>query len=158
MQWTHHVELTSIYDVDITSIGRKENIDKFLRISTYFFNVVSMGEKSTSFRRTLFGVTSMSKMSTSFRYPFPTWFRWTKNQRCFGVFFGAIQMETWCNYAYFDVILKNKRLWSFWYLFLIRFWYIKNLLKLVKTLNVSFGLNIALMYFFKVILFHLEIY
>ena len=36
-------------------------------ISTYFFDVISMGEKSTSFRRTLFDVISMSEKLTSFR-------------------------------------------------------------------------------------------
>ena len=84
MQWTHHVELTSIYDVDITSIGRKENIDKFLRhfdvlfqcsfdgrkidvVSTYFvwrnFDEQNLDVVSISFSDMI----SMDEKSTLFR-------------------------------------------------------------------------------------------
>ena len=63
-------------------------------------------------------------------------------------------MENRCICAYFNVILKGKKLWSFWNLFLTSFWYIENL----SCLNVPFGLNIVLMYFFKAISFHFKIY
>ena len=55
------------FDIDITSIRQKENINEFPR----YFDVFSWynfdGQKMTLFRRTLFDVISMSKRSTSFR-------------------------------------------------------------------------------------------
>ena len=54
-QWTHH----------ITSIRRKKNIHKFPRHFDILFRI-SMGKKSTSFRRTFFDVISTSEISMSF--------------------------------------------------------------------------------------------
>ena len=61
------------FDVDIKSIHRKENIDKFPISSSFWLTfpmVISVSEKSALFRRTLFGVTSMSEILTSFRCTF----------------------------------------------------------------------------------------
>ena len=80
----HNTSNRRRFDVDITCIRRKENIDKFPHrfdvfsrcnfdgwkihvVSTYFFDVILMRGKSTSFQRTLFDVISMSKKSTLFR-------------------------------------------------------------------------------------------
>ena len=91
----------STYFFDAISMGEKStsfrrtffNVtlisEKSTSFQRTFFDVISMSEKSISFRRTLFGVTSMSEISTlSWCVFFLS--RWTKTQRCFGVFFGAI--------------------------------------------------------------------
>ena len=61
-------------DVDLMSILRryvKKKISiNFHVILTYFFDAISMGEKSTSFRRTFFNVTLISEKSTSFQRTF----------------------------------------------------------------------------------------
>ena len=62
----HNTSIRRRFDVDITSIRRQENIDKFHVILTYFFNLISMGKKFTSIRLTFFDVISMGKKSTSF--------------------------------------------------------------------------------------------
>ena len=71
------------FDVDITSIRRRANFDEFPRhfrvlfrcnfdgrkihvVSTYFFDVISMVEKSTSFPHTFFDVISLVEKSTLF--------------------------------------------------------------------------------------------
>ena len=58
------------------SIHRKENIDKFPRHSDVLFDVVSMGEKTTSLRRTFFNTISMAK-----------------NRLCLYVFLNATSMK-----------------------------------------------------------------
>ena len=59
-------------DGDLMSILRrcieKKISINFQVISTYFFDVISMGEKSMVFRRTLLDVISMRETSTSFRW------------------------------------------------------------------------------------------
>ena len=57
------------FNIDITSMHReKKKSINFHLISTYFFDVFSMGEKSTLFHRTFFDV--MSEKLTSFRRTF----------------------------------------------------------------------------------------
>ena len=75
------------FDVDITSISRRPNFDEFPRhfrvlfrcdfagrkihvVSTYFFDVISMVEKSTLFPRTFFDVISMVEICTLFLLTF----------------------------------------------------------------------------------------
>ena len=73
-----------------------------------------------------------------------------------------ISMYSLMQFCWTDVTVKclfccfledKKNVCSFWYLFLISFWFIKN----ENRLGVSFESNYVLMYFFKLILFHPEI-
>ena len=103
----------------------------------------------------------MSKKSTSFWRRrhfdelFSTWFPWTKNQLCFGAFLLQFKWKTdvtwaqifWCDFERQKIVIV---LISLFGKFLI---YLK-----LKIFECPFGLNIVLMYFFKVIWFHLEIY
>ena len=96
------------FDVDITSIYKKENINKFPHhfdvvfrcnfdgwkidvVSTYFlpcnFDEQKIDVFSTYFIRRNFDERYINVVSIYF---FSNWFRWTKNQRCFSIFFGAI--------------------------------------------------------------------
>ena len=90
--------------VDSTWILRRyveEQIStNFHVISAYFFDVISMVEKSTWFPRTLFDVISLVEKST--------WFP--------GTFFDVISMVEICTLfllTFFDVILMGKDLTSF---------------------------------------------
>ena len=57
-------------DVDISSIRRRPNFDDFHVISAYFFDVISMAEKSTLFPRTFSDVISMVEVCTLFLLTF----------------------------------------------------------------------------------------
>lgn len=63
----HNTSTWRRFDLDIFLTRRKQNIDKFLRLSTYFFEVISRGKKSALFRHTWFDVILMAKKSTSFQ-------------------------------------------------------------------------------------------
>ena len=145
------------FDVYITLIRRKENINKFphdfdvlfscnfdgrkiIVVLTYFlrckFDDWKIGLVSTYFLRCNFDEQKIDVFSACFvkhnfneqnihrRFDvlFSTWFWWRKNQRCFCVF--LVQLRWNC--AYFDVILKFKKSWLFWFFFLISFLYVKN--------------------------------
>ena len=119
------------FDVVITSIRRRPNFGEFPRhfrvlfrcnfggrkihvVSTYFFDVISIVEKSTWFPRTLFDVTSLVEKSMWFPRTFldvismvekSTWFPRT--------FFDVISMVEICTLfllTFFDVILMGKDL------------------------------------------------
>ena len=64
-QRAHHVE-PCLFNVDITSIRPRPNFNDFQVISAYFFNVISMIEKPTSFPRTFYDVILLVKKSTLF--------------------------------------------------------------------------------------------
>ena len=53
------------FDVNITLIRWKENINEFRRYFDVLFHIISMGEKSTSSQRNFFDKISMCKKSTS---------------------------------------------------------------------------------------------
>ena len=83
-------------DVDSTWILHRYVEDQistnFHVISTYFFDKISLIEKSTSFPRTFFGVISMVKKPTLFPRTF------------FGVF-SLVEISTFFPRTFFDVIL-----------------------------------------------------
>ena len=56
-------------------------------ISTCFFDVISLIEKSTSFPRTFLDANSIAEKSTSFPRTFFDVIRWSKNPHCFHAFF-----------------------------------------------------------------------
>ena len=67
--WQLITSVSSIYLPNghyITSIPRYPNFDEFHVISTYFFNVILLIEKSTSFTRTFFDEISMAEKCTLF--------------------------------------------------------------------------------------------
>lgn len=85
-----------------------------------------MNEKASTSRCTFSDKTSMGKSSMPFWF-FSDRFPMDKKSRLFRFFFSChfdgklVQLRR----AYFDDFLNNKKSWSFWYLFLIRFRYTK---------------------------------
>ena len=143
-------------DTNSTLIHQIENIDELPRhfevlsrcnfngrkvevVLRYLFYAISMGEISTLFWHAFFGTILMSEKLTSFRCTFLDLIS-TKKMTLFWCFswcnFYGKLMQLWC--VYLDVYFKTKKSWSFWYLFLIRFWYI-------SFLNVSFECNFVSM-------------
>ena len=121
---------------------------KILAVSTYFFDVILMGKKSTPFRRTLFDIISMSEKSTLFRCIFFNVILMGKKSTSFlCTFFKIILIDErsrsfQCTSMQFWWCFWKKRIWwSFWYLFLIIFGFIKT----ENCLDVSFQCNFVLM-------------
>ena len=132
-QRAHHVE-PCLFNVDITSIRPRPNFDNFQVISAYFFNVISMIEKPTSFPRTFYDVILLVKKSTLFPCTFFDVISMVENStllpRTFldvistaekstlfpRIFFKVISMGEICTLfllTFFDVILIGKNLTSF---------------------------------------------
>ena len=107
--------------------GRKTDV-----VSTYFFDVISITEKSTSFRRTWFDAVSKGEKSTLFQRTLFDAISMSKKSTSFQcTFFDLISMDGklaffrcifWCNFdgklmqirgADFHVFLKDKKSLSF---------------------------------------------
>ena len=78
--------------VDSTSVLRRYYVEGQIStnchaISTCFFDVISLIEKSTSFPRTFLDANSIVEKSTSFPRTFFDVIRWSKNPHCFHAFF-----------------------------------------------------------------------
>ena len=86
-------------------------------ISTYFFDVISLTEKLTSFPRTFFDLISMVKQSTLFPRTFYDVISMVEKSTSFSlVFFDAILMvekSTLFPRTFFDEILTGRNLTSF---------------------------------------------
>ena len=167
----HNMSSRRRVDVDITSIRQKENIDEFPRHFDAFFPCNINGRKthiiSTYFvRRNIdewkIDVIPMHLLRRYFdgqkfnffsMYFFQSNFDWW-NVNVFSMYCFDARLMDWklaqLWHAFHDVFLKDKNWWSFWYLFLISFPFIKT-----KTcLDVSFHCAFILMSFFNVISFH----
>lgn len=140
-----HVNQSQI-DIDITSYVEKKISAIFHVVSTYFFRCSFDGQKihviSTYFIRrniklvseksTLFGcafnIISMGKKSTLFRCTFFEVFLIDERSKSFKCTYFTVILTDWkltrLWHAY-DVFLQDKNWWSFSYLFLERFWFIK---------------------------------
>ena len=96
------------FDVDITSVRERRSFNEFHVISTYFFDVISLVEKSTSVPRTFFNVISLIAISTFFPSTFFDVNSMLEKFTLFpGTFFNVISLvekSTLFPLTFFDVI------------------------------------------------------
>ena len=109
----HHVESTWI----LRRYVEDQISTNFHVISAYFFDAISMIEKSTSFPRTFFHVISLVEKSTLFPRTFISATLLVENSTLFRrTFFDVISMVEICTLfllTFFDVILMGKNSTSF---------------------------------------------
>ena len=82
-QGTNHVDSTSV----LRQYVEGQISTNCHAISTCFFDVISLIEKSTSFPRTFLDANSIVEKSTSFPRTYFDVIRWSKNPHCFHAFF-----------------------------------------------------------------------
>ena len=128
-QWTNTSNRRQ-FDIDITSIHQKENIDKFQRLFDELIRCNFDSQKfdgvSTCFVRRNFDGQKIYYISI---YVLQRNFVGRKFHIVSMYFFDAILMNEKSRplrRAYFDVFLKDKLWWSFWHVFLINFRFNKN--------------------------------
>ena len=97
---------------DITSIRQDQILTNFYVISTYFFDVISMVEKSMLFPRTFFNVISMVEKSTLFPHTFFDVISMVEKSTSFPRTFldviSLVEISTVFLLTFFDVILMLK--------------------------------------------------
>ena len=85
-QRAHHVKPRQ-FDMVLRRYVEDQISTSFHVISGYFFDVISIVEKSTLFPRTFIRVISLVKNARCFHVTFSMQFRWPKNPCCFHVLF-----------------------------------------------------------------------